>query len=91
VLPCGAGKTMVGLGIMEKSKCNTLIICPNIIGARQWIDEITDKTDIPEECIGEYTGEVKTIKPITLSTYQILTWRKKGSEEFPHLLKIAML
>lgn len=84
VLPCGAGKTMVGLGVMNLLKCNTLILCPNVIGVRQWIEEISDKTTVPKENIGEYSGEKKEIKPITITTYQILTWRPSKLEEFPH-------
>jgi DNA excision repair protein ERCC-3 len=84
VLPCGAGKTMVGLGVMNLVSTNTLILCPNVIGVKQWIEEITDKTSVIPEDIGEYTGEKKEIKPITITTYQILTWRSKKDEEFPH-------
>ena len=84
VLPCGAGKTMVGLGVMDLLSCNTLILCPNVIGVKQWIDEIKDKTSVKKEDIGEYTGEKKEIKPITITTYQILTWRPSKNENFPH-------
>jgi DNA excision repair protein ERCC-3 len=84
VLPCGAGKTMVGLGVMNLLECNTLILCPNMIGVKQWIDEISDKTTVGREDIGEYSGEKKEIKPITITTYQILTWRPSKLEEFPH-------
>lgn len=84
VLPCGAGKTMVGMGIMEKLKCETLILCPNTIAVRQWISELSDKTTLSEEVLGEYTGDTKEIKPITIATYQILTYRKRKGEEFVH-------
>lgn len=84
VLPCGAGKTMVGLGIMSQINSNTLILCPNSIGVSQWIEEITDKTTVHRDDIGEYTGEKKEIKPITITTYQILTWRPSKESEFPH-------
>ncbi|UCE74426.1 MAG: helicase-associated domain-containing protein, partial [Methanomassiliicoccales archaeon] len=84
VLPCGAGKTMVGLGVMSLLNCNSLILCPNVIGVKQWIDEITDKTSVKREDIGEYTGEKKDIRPITITTYQILTWRPSKDAEFPH-------
>lgn len=84
VLPCGAGKTMVGLGVMSLLNCNTLILCPNVIGVKQWIEEIEDKTMVMKEDVGEYTGEKKEIKPITITTYQILTWRPSKDEEFPH-------
>ncbi|UCE37249.1 MAG: DEAD/DEAH box helicase [Thermoplasmata archaeon] len=84
VLPCGAGKTMVGLGIMSLLSQNTLILCPNVIGVKQWIEEIRDKTTVKTEDVGEYTGEKKEIKPITITTYQVLTWRPKKDSEFPH-------
>src|SRR5579863_4545181 len=77
VLPCGAGKTIVGLATMADIQRATLILTPNTIAVRQWIQEIIDKTDIPPEMIGEYTGDRKEICPITVSTYQILTYRKK--------------
>jgi DNA excision repair protein ERCC-3 len=84
VLPCGAGKTIVGLGVMQLVSANTLILCPNVVGVKQWISEIIDKTTVKQEDIGEYTGEKKEIKPITVTTYQILTWRSSKDAEFPH-------
>jgi DNA excision repair protein ERCC-3 len=84
VLPCGAGKTVVGLSVMEKIKRSTLILCPNNTGARQWVDEIIDKTDVPAYDIGLYTGGSKEIRPITISTYQIMTWRSDPDAPFPH-------
>jgi DNA excision repair protein ERCC-3 len=97
VLPCGAGKTIVGLVTMSDIQRATLILSPNTIAVRQWIQEIIDKTDIPPEMIGEYTGDRKEICPITVSTYQILTYRRPntrgqtnkealeaGEEDFPH-------
>jgi len=84
VLPCGAGKTVVGLGAMARVKAQTLILATNIIALRQWIQEILDKTNITPDQISEYSGELKTLGPITVATYQILTWRKKKGEEFPH-------
>ena len=84
VLPCGAGKTVVGMGIMAELGCNTLILTPSIVAARQWRHELVDKTYVPEEMIGEYSGERKDIRPITVTTYQVLTYRPKRSEEFPH-------
>ncbi|HEY4389190.1 MAG TPA: DNA repair helicase XPB [Ktedonobacteraceae bacterium] len=80
VLPCGAGKTIVGLSTIANVQRATLILTPNTIAVRQWIDEILDKTDIPAEMVGEYTGERKDIAPITVSTYQILTYRRGGSD-----------
>ncbi len=92
VLPCGAGKTIVGLATMAAVGRATLILTPNTVAVRQWINEIIDKTDIPAEMVGEYTGERKDIAPITVSTYQILTYRRKaegrenepGQEYYPH-------
>src|SRR5713226_888958 len=84
VLPCGAGKTIVGLVTMSDIQRATLILTPNTIAVRQWISEIIDKTDIPPEMVGEYTGERKDIAPITVSTYQILTYRPSEKEDFPH-------
>lgn len=84
VLPCGAGKTVVGMAIMAKLQCATLILTPSTIAARQWIEELQDKTSIPAEDIGEYSGERKEIKPVTVASYQILTYRQGKGEEFPH-------
>src|SRR2546422_5757790 len=84
VLPCGAGKTMVGLAAMADIQRATLILTPNTVAVRQWISEILDKTDIPPEMVGEYTGDRKNICPITVSTYQILTYRRSEAEDFPH-------
>ncbi len=85
MLPCGAGKTIVGLATMAMIGRATLILTPNTVAVRQWINEILDKTDIPREMIGEYTGERKDIAPITVSTYQILTYRRtiKGKDGEP--------
>ncbi len=92
VLPCGAGKTMVGMAVMDQMQCSTLIITPSTVAARQWIDELLDKTTLTEDQIGEYTGLTKEIRPVTITTYQTLTYRKRGTkkrglpllEEFPH-------
>ena len=84
VLPCGAGKTMVGMGVMYELQTSTLILCPNTIAVRQWITEILDKTTITSEEIGEYTGDSKQVRPITVATYQILTYRKSRDEFFEH-------
>jgi len=84
VLPCGAGKTIVGLGVMAQVRSRTLILVTNVIALRQWADEIVDKTNITREMIAEYSGESKTLGPITIATYQILTWRKKKGDPFPH-------
>ncbi len=84
VLPCGAGKTIVGLGAMEKVACHTLILTTNITALRQWRAELLDKTSVRDEDIGEYSGERKEIRPITLTTYQILTYRRRKSDPFAH-------
>jgi DNA excision repair protein ERCC-3 len=81
VLPCGAGKTIVGLATMADIQRATLILTPNTIAVRQWISEILDKTDLPPEMIGEYTGDRKEICPVTVSTYQILTYRKHNKNQ----------
>ena len=85
VLPCGAGKTIIGIQAMVKAQMQTLIICTGITAARQWRDEILDKTTLSEDAIGEYSGEKKDIKPVTIATYQVLTVRKRkkktGEEE----------
>lgn len=84
VLPCGAGKTVVGIYVMTLLKRTTLILVTNVTAARQWKREILDKTDLSESDIGEYSGEVKEIKPVTLATYQIITYRKKKTDPFVH-------
>jgi DNA excision repair protein ERCC-3 len=84
VLPCGAGKTIVGIAAMAKMQKSTLILTTSITAVKQWIREIVDKTDLPESDIAEYSGEVKEIRPVTVATYQILTHRPDKSEEFPH-------
>jgi len=84
VLPCGAGKTVVGLAAMALLKCETLIICTNIVAIRQWMTEMLDKTNVASTDFGEYSGERKNIKPITLTTYQMLTHRTSKDAEFQH-------
>ncbi|HKD75890.1 MAG TPA: DEAD/DEAH box helicase, partial [Ktedonobacterales bacterium] len=84
VLPCGAGKTIVGIAAMAAIGRSTLILSPNTVAVRQWIGEILDKTIVPESMIGEYTGEHKDIRPITVTTYQILTYRPANDGDFPH-------
>ena len=84
VLPCGAGKTIVGLVMMSKLQTRTLILAPNVTSVHQWMTEISSKTDIPSDLVGEYSGEKKEIKPITVCTYQILTYRKNEEEEYKH-------
>ena len=77
VLPCGSGKTVIGLATMALVQTKTLILTPNISASRQWIREICDKTDLTIDQVKEYSGEVKEIGPVTVATYQILTQRKK--------------
>lgn len=84
VLPCGAGKTIVGIASMLRVHKKTLILTTNIVAARQWAAELIDKTTVRAEDIGEYSGESKTIRPITIATYQILTHRRKKTEPFAH-------
>ncbi|HZS78880.1 MAG TPA: DNA repair helicase XPB [Ktedonobacteraceae bacterium] len=84
VLPCGAGKTIVGLATMADIQRATLILTPNTVAVRQWIQELLDKSDLPPEMIGEYTGDRKEICPVTVSTYQILTYRRPGTKDADH-------
>ena len=84
VLPCGAGKTIVGIYAMSLLQRRTLILVTNVTAAHQWRREILDKTGIDDSEIGEYSGEVKEIRPVTLATYQILTYRKKKTDPFIH-------
>lgn len=84
VLPCGAGKTIVGMQIMNMLKTSTLIITTNISAVHQWIDELLDKTTLTADKIAEYSGESKEIKPVTVATYQVLTWRPNKDGPYPH-------
>ena len=84
VLPCGAGKTIVGLCVMEKVGAETLVLTTGVTALRQWRDELLSKTHLTEEDIGEYSGEVKEIKPVTITTYQILTQRRDKNSPFTH-------
>lgn len=83
VLPCGAGKTVVGIGAMVEGQSSTLILVTNSVSARQWRDEIIARTTLTAEDIGEYSGEKKEIKPVTIATYHILTAKRAGA--FAHL------
>ena len=83
VLPCGAGKTIVGAAAMSVAKTNTLILVTNTVSARQWKSELLKRTTLTEEEIGEYSGSLKEIKPVTIATYQILTTKRKS--EYTHL------
>lgn len=84
VLPCGAGKTIVGMNVMNLLKTSTLIITTNISAVHQWIQELLDKSNLTEDQIAEYTGENKTLAPVTVATYQILTWRPEKDGPYPH-------
>jgi DNA excision repair protein ERCC-3 len=83
VLPCGAGKTIVGAGAMAQAQATTLILVTNTVAARQWKDELLRRTTLTEEEIGEYSGQRKEVRPVTIATYQVLTLRRKGL--YPHL------
>jgi DNA excision repair protein ERCC-3 len=83
VLPCGAGKTLVGAGAMATAKTNTLILVTNTVSARQWRSELLKRTTLTEDEIGEYSGQLKEVKPVTIATYQILTAKRKGA--YAHL------
>lgn len=84
VLPCGAGKTIVGIGIMALLQKETLILVTNTVSLHQWRNEILSKTGIDPAIIGEYSGDNKEIKSITIATYNILTYRKNKTAEFTH-------
>ncbi len=83
VLPCGAGKTIVGAAAMAVAKTNTLILVTNTVSARQWKSELLKRTTLTEDEIGEYSGSLKEVKPVTIATYQILTTKRKS--EYAHL------
>jgi DNA excision repair protein ERCC-3 len=83
VLPCGAGKTIVGAAAMARAEATTLILVTNTVAARQWRSELLRRTTLTEDEIGEYSGSRKEIRPVTIATYQVLTTRRKGV--FTHL------
>jgi DNA excision repair protein ERCC-3 len=83
VLPCGAGKTLVGAAAMAQAKATTLILVTNTVAGRQWRRELIARTSLTDEEIGEYSGEKKEIRPVTIATYQVMTTRRKG--EYRHL------
>ena len=85
VLACGAGKTIVGMAAMSLVNTKTLILATNQAAVNQWIREILDKTTLTPDQVGAYTGEQKLIRPVTVATYQILTWRASKDEQFAHL------
>ena len=83
VLPCGAGKTIVGAAAMARAQATTLILVTNTVSAHQWKQELVRRTSLTEDEIGEYTGAKKEIRPVTIATYQIMTTRRKGA--YTHL------
>jgi DNA excision repair protein ERCC-3 len=83
VLPCGAGKTIVGAAAMARAQATTLILVTNTVAARQWKAELLARTNLTEDEIGEYSGARKEIRPVTIATYQVMTTRRKGV--LPHL------
>ena len=83
VLPCGSGKTIAGILAMSQLSTRTLILCPNVTAVHQWIRELLDKTDLTENEVGEYSGERKDMKPVTVCTYQIITWRPDTDSDYP--------
>lgn len=88
VLPCGAGKTLVGAATMAAVGAKTLILVTNVVSARQWRDELLRRTSLTENDIGEYSGHAKEVKPVTIATYQILTSRRKGAYAHLSLLDV---
>ena len=78
VLPCGAGKTIVGAAAMAHAKATTLILVTNTVAARQWREELLKRTTLTEDEIGEYSGAKKEIRPVTIATYQVMTKKKNG-------------
>jgi DNA excision repair protein ERCC-3 len=84
VLPCGAGKTLVGIGAMARIGRKTLVLTTNHTAVAQWRRELLTKTRLTPDQVGEYTGLAKEVRPVTISTYQILTWRKTKTDPFVH-------
>jgi len=84
VLPCGSGKTIVGMLIMSLLKTNTLILTTNVAATHQWIAELLAKTTLTSDQIAEYSGSSKSVAPVTVATYQIITWRPGKDADFPH-------
>lgn len=85
VLPCGSGKTLVGIAAIERLNCATLILTSNGTSVKQWKRELLERTNVDADWIGEYTGSTKEVKPITIATYQILTYRKNKDGPFIHM------
>ena len=85
VLPCGAGKTVVGLACMKALQTTTLVLCTSVTAARQWISEALDKTTLEAEEMGLYAGPDRALRPFTVATYQMLTYRRRSDEQMTHL------
>ncbi|SMF87968.1 DNA excision repair protein ERCC-3 [Paenibacillus uliginis N3/975] len=85
VLPCGAGKTVIGMAAMRELQCETLILTSNTTSVRQWMSELQEKTSLQSSDIGEYTGQRKEVRPVTVATYQILTHRHNKEDELRHM------
>lgn len=85
LMPCGSGKTVVGMQIMERLAQRTLIVTTNVAAVRQWKGELLDKSSLTADEIGEYSGERKEVRPVTICTYQVLTWRRDREGPFLHL------
>lgn len=85
VMPCGSGKTIVGVGAMEKCQCATLILTTNTTSVKQWKREILDKTTLLPEAIGEYAGKQKQERPVTIATYHMLTYKSREEDAFVHM------
>lgn len=85
VLPCGAGKTVVGLAILESLQCETLILTSSATSVAQWREELLKRTNLDENAIGEYTGERREVRPVTVATYQMLTHRRVKDDPFVHM------
>ena len=84
VLPCGAGKTIVSMEAMVRCQTHTLILCNNQTAVNQWVRELLDKTTLTPDQVGVYTGSEKVIRPVTVATYQVLTWRRTKTSDYEH-------
>jgi len=84
VLPCGAGKTIVGIGAIHRLQTHTLVLTTNTVALRQWRSELLDKTTLEPDQVGEYSGDKKVVGPVTIATYQVLTYRKTKDSPFVH-------
>ena len=85
VLPCGAGKTVIGIACMEKVQQRTLVLTTNVTALRQWMAEIVDKTTLRPDQVGEFSGETKDVRDVTVSTYQLLTHKRRKDDAFVHM------